>query len=379
MATSTLQREEIDIAVITDPVESAKAAGLRYVNDSTPGIRRKRAGKHFSYIGLDGKPIRDPEELKRIRSLGIPPAWTDVWICPKANGHIQATGRDAKGRKQYRYHPRWREVRDETKYTRMIAFGRALPLIRERTHRDLSLPGMPREKVLATVVRLLETTLIRVGNDEYAKTNKSFGLTTMRDRHVDVSGSKVRFKFRGKSGKMHSIDFSDRRLAKIIKRCREIPGYELFQYIDDEGERQTIDSADVNAYLREITGDDFTAKDFRTWAGTVLASLALQELELAESQTQAKKNVTRAIERVAERLGNTPSICRKCYVHPAVLDTYLDGNLVEVLQNRVEDELDEDGGQLPPDEAAVMRLLRRRLEAEQAGTVNRQDAKNAKN
>lgn len=353
--------------LITDPVQSAKAAGLRYVSDEIPGIRRKRAGKHFSYIGLDGKPIHDPDELQRIKSLGIPPAYTDVWICPLPNGHIQATGRDAKGRKQYRYHPRWREVRDETKYGRMLAFGAALPRIRERVEQDLGLPGLPREKVLATVVRLLGATLIRVGNDEYAKQNKSFGLTTMRDRHVEINGATVKFRFRGKSGKNHSIALTDRRLARIVKRCRDIPGYELFQYIDDNGERQTIDSADVNEYLREITGQDFTAKDFRTWAGTVLATLALQECEAFASETQAKRQIAQAITSVAERLGNTPSICRKCYVHPAVIDSYLDGTMIESLQQRVEQELEDAPEGLEPEERAVMRLLKRRLEREESG------------
>lgn len=355
--------------LITDPVQSAKAAGLRYVSDEMPGIRRKRAGKHFSYLGLDGKPIHDPDEIQRIKSLGIPPAYTDVWICPLPNGHIQATGRDAKGRKQYRYHPRWREVRDETKYGRMLAFGAALPRIRERVEQDLALPGLSREKVLATVVRLLGTTLIRVGNDEYAKQNKSFGLTTMRDRHVEINGATVKFRFRGKSGKNHSIALTDRRLAKIVKRCRDIPGYELFQYIDDNGERQTIDSADVNEYLREITGQDFTAKDFRTWAGTVLATLALQECEAFESETQARRQIAQAITSVAERLGNTPSICRKCYVHPAVIDSYLDGTMIESLQQRVEQELEDAPDGLEPEERAVMRLLKRRLEREESGSA----------
>jgi len=346
---------------ITDPVESAKAAGLRYVSDHSPGIRRKRAGKGFSYIGLDGKPIRDADELKRIKSIGVPPAYTEVWICPIPNGHLQATGRDAKGRKQYRYHSRWREVRDETKYARMIAFGQALPKIRQQVDQDLGRRGLPREKVLATVVRLLETTLIRVGNEEYAKENRSFGLTTMRDKHVDISGSTIQFEFRGKSGKLHTIDVSDRRLAKIVKRCRDVPGYELFQYLDEEGQRQTIDSADVNEYLQAITGQDFTAKDFRTWAGTVLAAVALQEFEAFDSQTQAKKNVVRAIEAVSEQLGNTPSICRKCYVHPAVIDTYLDGSLAHTLKQRVEQEMADSLQELPSEEAAVMGLLQQHL------------------
>ncbi len=346
---------------VTDPVESAEAAGLRYVSDSGPGIRRKRAGKGFSYIGLDGKPIRAADELKRIKSIGVPPAYTNVWICPITNGHLQATGRDAKGRKQYRYHARWREVRDETKYARMVAFGEALPQIRHRTGQDLGLRGLPREKVLATVVQLLETTLIRVGNEEYAKENRSFGLTTMRDQHVDISGSKVQFEFRGKSGKEHTIDISDRRLAKIVRRCRDIPGYELFQYLNQDGQRETIDSADVNEYLQEITAKDFTAKDFRTWAGTVLAAVALREFEAFDSQTQAKKNVVRAIETVAEQLGNTPSICRKCYVHPAVINTYMEGSLVHTLKQRVEQEMADSLHELRSEEAAVMALLRKHL------------------
>lgn len=350
---------------VTDAIESAKAAGLRYVTDTGPGIRRKRAGKGFSYLGVDGKSIRDPEVLRRIKALAIPPAWTDIWICPLSNGHIQATGRDVKGRKQYRYHPRWRKVRDETKYGRMIAFGEALPFLRERVDKDLALPGLPREKVLAAVLRLLETTLIRVGNEEYARKNRSFGLTTLRDRHVDISGSTIRFQFRGKSGKHHSVDINDRRLAKIVKRCQDIPGYELFQYIDEEGEPRTVDSSDVNEYLRTITGQDFTAKDFRTWAGTVLAARALREFEAFDSKTQAKKNVVRAIEAVAERLGNTQAICRKCYVHPAVIDAYLDGTLLHTLKERAEKELAESLTELRPEEAAVLAFLRYRLAEEE--------------
>jgi DNA topoisomerase-1 len=346
-----------------DPVESAREAGLRYVNDTMPGIRRKMVRGKPHYLDAEGKPISDEEALARIRSLAIPPAWTDVWICPSPRGHIQATGRDARGRKQYRYHPKWRQVRDETKYARMLAFGRALPGIRDRVEADMSLPGLPRKKVLATVVRLLETTLIRVGNDEYAKTNNSVGLTTMRDKHVRVNGSEVRFEFRGKSGKQHSVGLKDRRLAKLVKRCRDIPGYELFQYIDDDGQRRAVDSGDVNEYLREISGEDFTAKDFRTWAGTVLASIALQEFEAFDSETQAKRNVVRAIESVAERLGNTPAICRKCYVHPAVLDSYLEGTMLDALQQRTKAELD-NLDRLQPEEAAVLTLLQRRLASE---------------
>lgn len=361
MPQTKVKRPKPQQELITDPVASAKSAGLRYVTDDSPGIRRKRAGKSFSYIGLDGKPIHDPEELKRIKAIGLPPAYTDVWICTLPNGHLQATGRDAKGRKQYRYHVRWRKVRDETKYARMMIFGLKLPQIRKRLEQDLARPGLPREKVLATVVRLLETTLIRVGNEEYAKENRSFGLTTMRDRHVDISGSTIQFQFRGKSGKEHTIDLKDRRLAKIVKRCRDIPGYELFQYLDEQGQRQTVDSADVNEYLREITGEDFTAKDFRTWSGTVFAAIALQAFVAFDSEAQAKKNIVRAIETVSERLGNTPSICRKCYVHPAVIDAYLDGTLAHTLEQRVEQEMAETLDELRPEEAAVMAFLQQRL------------------
>ncbi|MBA2450160.1 MAG: DNA topoisomerase IB [Chloroflexi bacterium] len=352
---------------IADPVESAKAAGLRYVSDTGPGIRRKRAGKSFSYLGLDGKPIRDPETLVRIKALAIPPAYTDVWISPSPRGHIQATGRDARGRKQYRYHPRWREVRDETKYERLIAFGQALPKIREQTDRDLALAGLPRRKVVAAVVQLLEATLIRVGNEEYARENRSYGLTTMRNRHVDVAGATVRFKFRGKSGKEHTIGVKDRRLANVVKRCEELPGQTLFQYRDEDGELQTVDSDDVNEYLREITDQEFTAKDFRTWAGTVLAALALQEFESFDSETQAKKNVVQAIESVAERLGNTPTVCRQCYVHPAVIDTYLEGSMLQTLKERTEQEMADSLKDLRAEEAAVMAILQQRLTRESEG------------
>jgi len=316
------------------------------------------------FKAADGTTLTDEDTLERIRKLAIPPAWTDVWICPSAKGHLQATGRDARGRKQYRYHARWREVRDETKYDRMIAFGEALPKIRAKTDRDLALPGLPREKVLATVVQLLEKTLIRVGNDEYAKQNKSFGLTTMRDRHVVVNGSTVRFEFRGKSGKAHAIDLRNRKLAAIVKRCRDLPGYELFQYIDENGERQVIDSSDVNQYLREITGEDFTAKDFRTWYGTVLAARALRELP-SETPTEAKKKLVQAIEAVAGVLGNTKSVCRKCYIHPAIIESYLDRSLLDTLEQRADAALAEPGD-LRPDEVSVLKFLRKRLEKEKA-------------
>jgi DNA topoisomerase-1 len=356
---------EVETEIVTDPLESAKVAGLRYVSDAQPGIRREKIHDGFEYIDPKGEPIRDERKLERIRALGIPPAWTDVWICPSPQGHIQATGRDARGRKQYRYHPRWRQVRDETKYTRMLAFGATLPLIRQRTNDDLARPGLPREKVLAAVVRLLEATLIRVGNAEYARDNKHYGLTTMRDKHVDIDGASLRFEFVGKSGKSHSVGLKDRRLARIVQRCRDLPGYELFQYIDEKGQRQDVGSADVNEYLREITGQEFTAKDFRTWAGTVLASLALQELETSESDKEAKKKITQAVESVAERLGNTPAICRKCYIHPAVIDAYLEGSLLDALTQRTEEELAGTPGDLKPEEMAVMRLLQGRLKQEQ--------------
>lgn len=319
------------------PIDSAKSAGLRYVNDAKPGISRRRHGKSFRYFASDSSaaistPIHDPEILYRIKSLVIPPAWNEVWICPIANGHLQATGRDAKGRKQSRYHPRWREVRDEAKFEHMTQFAEALPAIRKQVDHDLALPGLPIAKVLATIVRLMETTFIRVGNEEYARTNKSYGLTTMRNRHIDISGATVEFSFDGKSGKHHSIRLSDRRIASILKRCRELPGYELFQYLDAEGNRHSIDSSDVNEYLRQITPQDvpahFTAKDFRTWAGTVLACTTLTSLEPFTSETQAKRNLVEAVKAVAEQLGNTPAVCRKCYIHPAILDGYLGGLLV---------------------------------------------------
>jgi DNA topoisomerase-1 len=350
---------------IKDPVASARAAGLRYVTDAMPGYRREKQGEEFVYFAPDGQQVTDEAELTRIKKLGIPPAYTDVWICPRPNGHLQATGRDARGRKQYRYHPRWREVRDENKYDRMLAFGAALPAIRTQVDKDLGLPGLSRRKVVATVIRLLETTLIRVGNIEYAKSNKSFGLTTMRDRHVQVKGETINFSFRGKSKKDWSLSIRDRRLARIVKNCRDLPGYELFQYLDEDGKRQTIDSSDVNEYLREITAQDFSAKDFRTWAGTVLAALALQEFASFDKETEAKKNVVSAIKSVSERLGNTPSICRKCYVHPAVIDAYLEGTMLESLQQITAQELVENLHELKPEEAAIMALLQKRLEREE--------------
>jgi DNA topoisomerase-1 len=348
-----------------DPKAAARAAGLHHVDDTGPGLRRLRRGPAaFRYVDAAGRPVRDRETLARIKSLGIPPAWQNVWVCPDPRGHIQATGRDARGRKQYRYHPDWRAVRDGTKYGKMIDFGAALPALRERTERDLGLPGLPRAKVIATVVRLLEGTLIRVGNEEYAKQNGSFGLTTMRDRHVKIDGADLHFRFRGKSGVEHVVDVHDRRLARIVRQCRELPGQELFQYVDAEGQRHSIGSADVNDYLREATGQDFTAKDFRTWAGTVLALMALQELEACDSKAQAKRNVVEAVRHVAARLGNTPSVCRKCYIHPAVLDAYLDGTMLRTLKRRADRALSSRLSRLRPEEAAVLAFLQARLRSE---------------
>ncbi|MBV8198335.1 MAG: DNA topoisomerase IB [Candidatus Eremiobacteraeota bacterium] len=337
----------------TDPVAAARAAGLRYVSDQMPGIRRRRAGNGFAYVGSDQKTVVDPAVLARIRALAIPPAYDDVWICPDPSGHLQATGRDARGRKQYRYHKDWREVRDEAKFDRMLGFAKSLPAIRERVERDLSLPGLPREKVLATVVRLLELTLIRVGNDEYARANRSYGLTTLRDRHVRVDGTRVRFHFRGKRGIVHEVGVRDRRLAAILRRLVEIPGQELFEYLDDAGHRHTIHSQDVNTYLREIAGSDFSAKDFRTLAGTVLCALALAAAVKSQNQRQARENVAAAVKSVAERLGNTPAVCRKAYIHPAIIDEYLAAGSLRLVRAR------NGSGSLTADERCVIRTIER--------------------
>lgn len=348
----------------SDPVESAEEAGLRYISDTGPGIGRRRSGRGFSYIGTDAQPMRGSRQLARIRALAIPPAWTDVWISPTRRGHLQATGRDARGRKQYRYHPRWHAVRDEVKYGRMLAFAAALPAIRERTEADLRRQGLPREKVLATIVRLLETTMIRVGNDEYAKENESYGLTTMQNEHAEVSNRRIVFRYRGKSGKDHVTRLEDPRLARIVRRCQELPGQELFQYEDEDGSPRDIGSSDVNDYLREITDEPFTAKDFRTWAGTVLACMALQEFEAFDSDTEAKKNVVEAVKRVAKRLGNTPAVCRSSYIHPEILDSYMDGSMLESLRQRAAEELVDSGAELRPEEAAALGLLQARLARE---------------
>jgi DNA topoisomerase I len=319
-----------------------------------------RRGSGFTYRAPDGTVVRDAAELRRIKALVIPPAWTGVWISPDPLGHLQATGRDARGRKQYRYHSRWRAVRDETKYERLIGFATKLPAIRRRTNADLRAAALSRQKVLAAVVQLLEKTLIRVGNDEYAKENQSFGLTTLRDGHVDVSGGRVRFSFRGKSGVEHDIKLDDRRLARTIKACRDIPGYDLFQYYDEHGERHAVGSSDVNAYLKEITGEDYTSKDFRTWAGTVLAADLLRALDAFKSDSEAKRNIVRAVETVAKRLGNTKAVCRKCYIHPAILDSYVDRSMLQTVAARAR-RAARKPGDLTDAEAAVLALLQRRL------------------
>jgi DNA topoisomerase I len=354
----------IQSVISSDPVESAEAVGLQYVSDHRPGIQRQKLGKKFTYLDLEGQPIRDQAEIQRIESLAIPPAYQDVWICASANGHLQATGRDAKGRKQYRYHPLWRTVRDQTKFTRMLIFSQSLPKIRQRLEQDLALPGLPKQKVLAAVIRLMELTRIRVGNEEYARTNQSYGLTTMQDQHVDVTGAKLRFCFRGKSGVEHDIELTDKRLAKIVKRCQDIPGQDLFQYIDEQGQNQAISSGDVNDYLREISGEDFTAKDFRTWAGTVLAATHLAETELASSETAAKKNITQVIKAVAAHLGNRPATCRKYYVHPAILEAYSDQSLQQIMAQQVQKTAQkaiENSHALRPEELAVVMVLEQQL------------------
>jgi len=347
-----------------DPIASARAAGLRYVYDTKPGISRHRSGKTFRYTAPDGKLVRDAETLARIKSIVIPPAWTDVWICTLPNGHLQATGRDARGRKQSRYHPDWRTTRDQAKYQHMLHFGAALPGIRERVTHDLARPGLPREKVLATIVRLLETTTIRIGNEAYARENHSYGLTTLRRRHVTIDGATLTFNFKGKSGVAHTVNLTDRRLARIVKACHDTPGYELFDYLDHDSNPHAIGSTDVNDYLDAITppNSHFTAKDFRTWAGTVLACTLLRECEACDnpSQTQLKKNIVAAIKTVSQRLGNTPSVCRKCYVHPAVLEAYLNNSMPTLLKKlRLPKTADKHG--LLPDELAMLHLLKHHI------------------
>ena len=354
-------RPRLPVAPV-DLAEAASAAQLRYVSDAKPGFRRVRHGAGFRYVGPEGAPIRDLVTLRRIRKLAIPPAWTDVWICSIPHGHMQAVGRDARGRKQYRYHPRWREVRDQTKYARLLDFAKALPKIREHVERDLARSGLSREKVLAAVVRLLETTLIRVGNEEYARHNRSYGLTTLRSQHVTVEGTRLRFEFRGKGGKHHAVGISDRRLARVVRQCQDLPGHELFQYLDEEGNRQSIDSADVNAYLREIGGDDFTAKDFRTWGGTVLAAFALAAEAASGENGNLKRQLAEAIREVARRLGNTVAICRKCYIHPEVIAAHTEQALARALAREAARD-----DRLSPEEFAVLRLLEARQRTATAG------------
>ena len=349
-------------ALPLDPVQSAVIAGLRYVSGPGPGYARKKTSRGFCYVGADGKPMREKNELQRILSLVIPPAWTNVWICPLANGHLQALGTDARGRRQYRYHALYRQVRNQTKFSRMLAFGKVLPAIRQRVSHDLGLPGLPREKVLATVVRLLETTFIRIGNVEYARQNSSFGLTTLRNRHVEIEGSTLRFSFRGKSGQEHEVEVRDRRLARIVKQCHDLPGHELFQYVGDNGERHAVDSNDVNAYLHQIAGGDFTAKDFRTWAGTIQTALGLADIGIPDSEAEAKKNIVTAIKETARRLGNKPSTCRKYYVHPAILDTYSDGTLQQMVKPPDEGMIGSPD-ELHPEEICVLALIRKRESA----------------
>ncbi len=334
---------------------------MHYVSDRKPGIKRRAVKDGFEYRLPDGSLLRDEAEIARIKRLAVPPAYVDVWICQDPHGHLQATGRDARGRKQYRYHPKWRTVRDEAKYGRMLLFGRVLPTIRAQVDKDLALPGLPRRRVVAAVVRLLEKTLARVGNEEYARDNNSFGLTTLRNRHTRVKGSRITFDFRGKHGIDHHMDLSDRRLASVVKRCRDLPGQHLFQFIGQDGERHAIGSEDVNTYLQDITGEDITAKDFRTWAATNLAAMALRELERFDSEAKNKKNVVQAVEAVAGLLGNTPSVCRKCYIHPAIFDGYLDGSLLDGLKQRADAALGNAASGLTAEEVAVTAFLSRRL------------------
>ena len=347
-------------------IESAKAAGLRYVSDEMPGIRRVARRNGVAYVTHDGTTIDDEKELARIRSLAVPPAYTDVWICPIPNGHLQATGRDARGRKQYRYHKRWREVRDENKYERMIAFAESLPKIRKRIAADIGLAGLSREKVLATVVELLQSTAIRVGNDEYAKENGSYGLTTMQNRHAKIDGTTVRFSFRGKSGVRHAIDLRDRRLAKIVRQCQELPGQQLFEYVDEQGETHAVDSAEVNDYIRAISGEEFSAKDFRTWLGTVTCASLLMSQEACDTQAERKQRVAGAIQDVAKRLGNTPAVCRKCYVHPHVVDAYLETGRLALQRKARRTE------GLLPEELFVLALLRERAADSETARTMRQ-------
>lgn len=365
------------MAIHQDPLvaseTTAQEAGLTYSSLDSPGFARRRAGKGFCYRDHDGKPLRNPATLARIRALAIPPAWTDVWICPDPSGHIQAVGQDAKGRRQYRYHPKFRETREGLKFDHMITFARVLPRLRQQVAIDMATRGLGRRKVLATVTRLLETTMVRVGNTAYARENKSYGLTTLLTPHVKVEGAQLRFHFKGKSGKVWRLGVEDRRVARIVKSCQELPGQRLFQYLDDEGQRQSISSADVNAYLKEVSGADITAKDFRTWAGAVLTAWALVEAGPAASQAAAKRNVAKAIKSVAARLGNTPTVCRKCYVHPEIISAYLEGEL-RLRARRGRGDRGSDAAALEPEEAAVLSFLRARMARDRSASAPRRKA-----
>jgi DNA topoisomerase-1 len=349
-----------DSPQLAEGILAARLGGLRYITDENTGYTRQLGRDGFRYLDMQGREITDSETLARIKSLAIPPAWTEVWICPDENGHLQATGRDARGRKQYRYHRQWRQVRDEAKYERMVGFGMKLPAIREKLEEDIARPGLSRTKVIATIVRLLDVTHIRIGNEEYAQANKSFGLTTLRNRHVTIEGAAIEFRFRGKSGIVHSVKIKEPRLARIVRRMRELPGQELFQYVDSEGERRSIGSADVNDYLQEITGEHYTAKDFRTWGGTVQAAMVLKEIGPASSATEAKRNIKQAVDAASARLGNTPAICRKCYVHPTVFDAYEQGVLHSLQLDRG---LANEHPQLSEEEVFTLKLLQTELES----------------
>ena len=355
---------------IADPIAAARAARLHYVTDSKPGLSRVKTEEGWTFLDPDGHEITDERTIARIRKLAIPPAYTDVWICRDPNGHLQAVGRDARGRKQYRYHARWRTVRDEAKFAKMIIFSRVLPAIRAQVRHDLALPGLPKPRVTAAIVALLDKTMMRIGNEEYARTNQSFGLTTLRNQHARVKGSHVVLDFRGKHGVEHHIDLADRRLANIVAKCRDLPGQDLFQYVDHDGTTHGIGSDDVNDYLHTITGEDITAKDFRTWAGTKLAAQMLSALERFDSEAKNKKEIVRAVEHVAKHLGNTPAICRKCYVHPAVLEGYLDGSLVESLKARTDQMLDDPNEGLSAEEVAVTAFLSRKLQEQIASPAH---------
>jgi DNA topoisomerase-1 len=346
---------------LTEPREIAEEAGLRYVSDTKPGFTRKKHGKDFDYFDTHDKKITDEKIVARVKSIGIPPAYEHVWICPQANGHIQATGLDARGRKQYRYHTKWRATRDENKFQHILHFGNMIPKIRERVEADLKLNGLPREKVVACVVSLMEKTLIRVGSAEYARDNQSYGLTTLRKKHVQVTGNNIAFEFTGKSGKDWSVSVNDRKIANIVNKCADIPGHELFKYIAEDGSKKDVTSSDVNDYLREITEEHFTAKDFRTWSGTVLAALALTEFEKYDSEAQAKKNIVRAIEHVAKQLGNTPAICRKCYIHPEVINSYLTGDLADNIRHEIDQKMKKDYSHMADEEIMVLAFLKKRL------------------